>query len=54
MGQISGIIFILGMDAFKSPDTGSMVLPLSVLIGLMIICLFLGTLLKESKNLQTP
>jgi len=54
MGQISGIIFILGMDAFKSPDTGSMALPLSVLIGLMIICLFLGTLLKESKTLQTP
>ena len=51
MGQISGIIFILGMDAFKSPDTGSMALPLSVLIGLMIICLFLGTLLKEAKNL---
>jgi MFS family permease len=51
MGQISGIIFILGMDAFKSPDTGSMVLPLSVLIGLMIICLFLGTLLQEAKNL---
>jgi cyanate permease len=51
MGQISGIIFILGMDAFKSPDTGSMAFPLSVLIGLMIICLFLGTLLKEVKNL---
>ena len=53
MGQISGIIFILGMDAFKSPDTGSMDLPLSVLIGLIIICLFLGTLLKEAKNLLT-
>ncbi len=53
MGQISGIIFILGMDAFKSPDTGSMILPLSVLIGLLIICLFLGTLLQEAKNLLT-
>jgi MFS family permease len=52
MGQISGIIFILGMDAFKSPATGSMTLPLLVLIGLMMICLFLGTLLKESKHLR--
>lgn len=52
MGQISGIIFILGMDAFKAPDTGSMTLPLLVLIGLMIICLFLGTRLKEAKELR--
>jgi cyanate permease len=52
MGQISGIIFILGMDAFKAPDTGSMTLPLLVLIGLMIICLFFGTLLKEAKDLR--
>ena len=52
MGQISGIIFILGMDAFKSPQTGSMTLPLLTLIGLMIICLFLSTLLKEAKGLR--
>ena len=52
MGQISGIIFILGMDAFKAPDTGSMTLPLLILIGLMIICLFLGTRLKEAKELR--
>jgi MFS family permease len=52
MGQISGIIFILGMDAFKAPDTGSMTRPLLVLIGLMILCLFLGTLLKEAKDLR--
>jgi sugar phosphate permease len=52
MGQISGIIFILGMDAFKAPDTGSMTLPLLVLIALMILCLFIGTLLKESKDLR--
>jgi len=52
MGQISGIIFILAMDAFKSPDTGSMTLPLLVLSGLMIICLFLGTRLKEAKALR--
>lgn len=52
MGQISGIIFILGMDAFKAPDTGSMTLPLLVLIGLMILCFFIGTLLKEAKDLR--
>jgi len=50
MGQISGIIFILGMDAFKSPETGSMTMPLLVLIGLMVICLFLGTRLKEAQH----
>jgi len=47
MGQIAGIIFILGMDAFKSPQTGSMTMPLIVLLGLMVICLFLGTRLRE-------
>jgi len=52
MGQISGIIFILGMDAFKAPDTGSMTLPLVVLIALLIFCLFLGTRLKEVKDLR--
>lgn len=52
MGQISGIIFILGMDAFKAPDSGSMTLPLVVLIGLMIVCIFLCTLLKEAKDLR--
>ena len=50
MGQISGIIFILGMDAFKSPQTGSMTMPLIVLIGLMVTCLFLGTRLKEAQR----
>ena len=50
MGQVSGIIFILGMDAFKSPETGSMTMPLIVLIGLMVICLFLGTRLKEAQR----
>jgi MFS family permease len=29
MGQISGIVFILGMDSAKSPETGSMTLPWS-------------------------
>jgi len=34
-GQISGIIFIIGMDALKSPVTGSMILSLVFLIALM-------------------
>ena len=52
MGQISGIIFILGMDAFKAPDTGLMTVPLLVLTGLMIMCLVLGLRLKEAKELR--
>jgi len=51
MGQISGIIFILGIDSFKSPETGSMTLPLVVLIGLMVLSLFLCTRLREATTL---
>jgi MFS family permease len=47
MGQISGIIFIFGMDAIKSPS-GSMTVPLIVLLGLTMISVFLSVLLKES------
>lgn len=49
MGQISGIAFILGMDAFKSPENGSMRLPLVVLIGLMTLAALLTTRLKEPR-----
>ena len=52
MGQISGIVFILGMDSFKSPETGSMTLPLTVLIGLMILSLLFCTRLREAKTLM--
>jgi cyanate permease len=48
MGQISGIIFIFGMDSFKSPETGSMTPPLVVLIALMVLGLLLCTRLRES------
>jgi len=48
MGQISGIVFILGMDSFKSPATGSMTLPLVVLIALVGLGLLLCTRLRES------
>jgi cyanate permease len=48
MGQISGIAFIFGMDSLKSPATGSMLLSLVILIGLMLVGLLLATRLKES------
>ena len=48
MGQISGIAFIFAMDIFKSPVTGSMTLPLLVLIALMSIGILMSTQLKES------
>jgi len=51
MGQISGILFILGMDSFKNQDTGSMTASLFVLIGLMLIGLLLATRLREAKLL---
>ncbi|HLO32273.1 MAG TPA: MFS transporter [Anaerolineales bacterium] len=52
MGQISGILFILALDAFKSPQTGSMTQPLVVLILLLVICLFLSIRLKEAAALK--
>ncbi len=52
MGQISGIIFILGLDAFKAPVTGSMTVPLLVLVGLLVICLFLVAQLKEAPAMK--
>ncbi len=47
MGQISGIAFIIGMDALKSTTTGSMTTSLLILIGLMVVSLLLATRLKE-------
>ena len=51
MGQISGIVFIFGMDALKSPATGSMTLSMVILIGLMILGSLLSTRLRESAML---
>jgi len=48
MGQVSGIVFILGMDSFKSPVTGSMTVPLVVLTVLVGLGLLLCTRLRES------
>ena len=47
-GQVSGIAFIIGMDALKSPTTGSMTTSLLILIVLMVVCLILATRLRES------
>jgi MFS family permease len=52
MGQISGVVFIIGMDSFKSPGTGSMTPSLVVLIGLMVLSLLLCTRLRESTVLM--
>jgi len=50
-GQVSGIAFIIGMDALKSQTTGSMTLSLLILTGLLAIGLLFATRLKESKIL---
>lgn len=50
-GQVSGIAFIIGMDALKSPTTGSMTLSLLILTGLTSLALLLAMRLKESKIL---
>ena len=52
IGQVSGIIFILAMDAFKNPTTGSMTTSLLVLIGLMIVGALLSTRLHESTRIS--
>jgi len=52
MGQISGIVFIFGMDSFKSPETGSMTLPLIVLIGFMVLSLLICARLREASTLM--
>jgi cyanate permease len=48
VGQISGILFIFGMNSFKSSSTGSMTGPLVVLIFLMAVSLLCTTKIRES------
>ncbi len=50
MGQISGILFIFGMEMLKSPETGSMTASLNVLLGLMVLVLLLCLKLKEPES----
>jgi MFS family permease len=47
MGQVSGIVFIFGMDALKSPQ-GSMSVSLIGLVVLTVIAVLLSLFLKES------
>jgi cyanate permease len=47
-GQISGIAFIFGMDIFKDKATGSMTIPLIVMIVLTLLSLLATIRLKES------
>lgn len=47
-GQISGIIFIFGMDALKAPASGAMTTSLLILIGLTVISVILATMIRES------
>ncbi len=47
VGQVSGVAFIVGMDALKAPS-GSMTLSLAVLAGLLFVALLCSTRLRES------
>jgi len=53
IGQISGIIFIFGMDLFKSKNGGSMTISMLILIGLTLLSLILSILLKESSLIKS-
>jgi hypothetical protein len=46
-GQVSGIAFIVGMDALQTPQ-GSMTSSMLVLIGLMVVAFLVATRLRES------
>jgi len=48
VGQISGIIFIFGMDALKAPASGEMTASLLILAGLAVICIVLAAMIRES------
>jgi MFS family permease len=51
-GQVSGIIFIFGMDWLKSPKTGSMGVSMIILIALMMVNALICTRLRESALMQ--
>jgi MFS family permease len=48
MGQVSGIIFVLGMDALKAPGSGAMTASLLVLAGLTVVSAALAVMVGES------
>ena len=47
MGQISGILFIYGMDALRSPVSGAMTTSLVILLFLMLATFFIVVRLKN-------
>ena len=51
-GQVSGILFIFGMDAFREAGTNSMAPSLMVFIILLVLSLLFCIKLKESKMIQ--
>ena len=51
-GQLSGIIFIFGMDMFKDPATGSMTVVLLVLLALKFVNVFVTSRLKDSDIIE--
>jgi cyanate permease len=54
MGQISGIAFIFGMDAFRVGPQGSMTPSLLVMTGLVVLSLFMAVRLRESDLVASP
>jgi cyanate permease len=53
-GQVSGIAFIVGMDALRAPATGAMTASLLVLVGLLAVGLLLATCLREPPRTTLP
>ena len=51
-GQLSGIIFIFGMDMFKDPKTGSMTAVLLFLLVLKFVNVFITSRLKDSDIIE--
>jgi cyanate permease len=54
MGQVSGIVFIMGMDALKSAATKSMTVPLLVQAGMIVVAIILAAFLRESPIHDRP
>jgi cyanate permease len=53
MGQVSGIVFILGMDALRIRPGGAMTTSLLILIALSLLNFFLAVTLPESPICET-
>lgn len=51
-GQVSGIVFIIGMNAFKNAQTGDMFMFMVIFILLSVANLIISSMLKESKMIK--